>query len=397
MAAVRLSNHLLSPTRQILQNGSIRLACLNLLRNSSSFKAEDIEIELAKELRAKPDPDKLVFGKEFSDHMLTIAWNKETGWAKPQIKPFQNFSLHPAASALHYSVELFEGMKAYRGEDNKIRMFRPEMNMKRMLRSTQRASLPEFDGDEFIKCMKKLISIDKEWVPYSTTSTLYIRPTHIGTTGSLGVNTAADSLLFVILSPVGPYFPTGFNPVKLLADPQYIRAFKGGVGDSKLGGNYGPTIMIQQEAVKQGCQQVLWLYGDDHQLTEVGTMNIFMFWKNAQGERELVTPPLDGLILPGITRKSLLDLARDWNEFKVTERTFTMAEVMKALKDKRVLEIFGAGTACVVCPVDSILYGGQTLEIPTMAEGAPLTKRFMKELTDIQFGRTPSNWVHIVE
>ncbi|XP_077994212.1 branched-chain-amino-acid aminotransferase, cytosolic-like [Glandiceps talaboti] len=330
--------------------------------------------------------------------MLTIKWTQDNGWEKPQISPFANLSFHPATSVFHYAVELFEGMKAYRGVDNKVRIFRPELNMARMLSSAERASLPSFDGKELIKCLKKFISIEKEWVPYSTTSTLYIRPTLIGTQPSLGVNVSTEALLFVILGPVGPYFATGsFNPVKLLADPQYVRAFKGGSGDRKLGGNYCPTIMIQQEATKLGCQQVLWLYGDDHQLTEVGTMNIFMFWKNAQGEKELVTPPLDGLILPGITRKSLLDLARQWGEFKVTERTFTMAEVMRALKDGRLLEMFGAGTACVVCPVGSILYGGQTLEIPTMKDGAPIASRFMKELTDIQFGRTKSDWVQDVE
>ncbi|XP_006812634.2 branched-chain-amino-acid aminotransferase, cytosolic-like [Saccoglossus kowalevskii] len=289
-------------------------------------------------------------------------------------------------------------MKAYRGVDNVIRMFRPDLNMKRMNDGATRASLPNFEGKEFIKCLQKLISIDKEWVPYSTSSTLYIRPTFIGTEPSLGVNISGKALLFAILSPVGPYFQTGsFSPVKLMADPRYVRAFKGGPGDCKLGGNYAPTIMVQQEAAKLGCQQALWLYGDQHQLTEVGTMNIFMYWKNTQGEIELVTPPLDGLILPGVTRKSLLELAKKWNEFKVTERTFTMADVMKALKDGRVLEMFGAGTACVVCPVGSILYGGQTLEIPTMSEGAPIASRFFKELTDIQFGRTKSNWTLDVE
>ncbi|KAM4704079.1 branched-chain-amino-acid aminotransferase, cytosolic-like [Rhinophrynus dorsalis] len=364
---------------------------------STSFKASDLHIELNKQPKEKPDESNLLFGKNFSDHMLTVEWTNEKGWGKPHIKPFQNLSLHPASSALHYSVELFEGMKAYRGVDNHIRLFRPMLNMERMHRTALRACLPSFDKAELLECIRKLIEIDQDWVPRSTSASLYIRPTFIGTEPSLGVSKSNHAMLFVIIGPVGPYFATGgFNPVSLLADPQYVRAFIGGVGNCKLGGNYGPTIYVQHEATKEGCQQVLWLYGDDHQVTEAGTMNFFMYWINEQGEKELLTPPLDGLILPGVTRQSLLDLSRQWGEFKVSEQKVTMAEVIKGLQENRVKEVFGAGTACVVCPVNRILYQGTNYHIPTMENGPDLAKRFLKELTDIQYGRTPSDWIHLV-
>nr|XP_060636450.1 branched-chain-amino-acid aminotransferase, mitochondrial [Anolis sagrei ordinatus] len=360
---------------------------------STTFKASDLQTELTKDPKPKPDPAKLVFGKTFTDHMLTVEWSKEKGWGKPHIKPFQNLSLHPALSGLHYSVQLFEGMKAFRGQDKCVRLFRPMMNMDRMLRSALRSCLPSFDKSELLECIRQLIHLDRDWVPDRDSTSLYIRPTFIGTEPSLGVTTSNHALLYVILGPVGPYFATGsFNPVSLLADPRFVRAWVGGVGDSKLGGNYGPTIYVQNEASKEGCQQVLWLYGDDHQITEVGTMNIFVFWKNQQGDLELVTPPLNGIILPGVIRRSLLDLAQKWGEFKVSERIITMGDLIKGLEENRVKEMFGSGTACVVCPVNRILYQGKNYHIPTMENGPEIAKRFLKELTDIQYGRVASDW-----
>lgn len=338
-----------------------------------------------------------MFGKHFSDHMLTITWSESSGWDAPQIKPFQNLSLHPASSALHYSIELFEGMKAFRGDDDKIRLFRPMMNMERMHRSAERCCLPRFDKPELLECIKKLVEVDQEWVPYSQNTSLYIRPTFIGTEPSLGVSRAGKAMIFVIVGPVGPYFATGsFNPVSLLADPSFVRAWRGGVGAYKMGGNYGPTIAVQNEALEQGCQQVLWLYGPEEEITEVGTMNLFIYWTNEDGEKELVTPPLDGIILPGVTRQSLLDLARQWGEFKVTERTMGMEELLGALKAGRIREVFGAGTACVVCPVGSLRYKGKLFEIPTTKNGTDLAKRFYDELTDIQYGRKASDWAPLV-
>uniref|UniRef100_A0ACB8FN33 Branched-chain-amino-acid aminotransferase n=1 Tax=Sphaerodactylus townsendi TaxID=933632 RepID=A0ACB8FN33_9SAUR len=376
------------------------------------LEAADLIINPAATFKEKPDPTGLVFGTVFSDNMLFIEWSLASGWEKPHIKPLENLSVHPAISAFHYAVEprglteakllhmlwlneytLFEGMKAYRGADGKIRLFRPRLNMDRMLRSAMRATLPGFDKEELLECIRKLVEVEKEWVPYSTSASLYIRPTLIGTEPSLGVKKPSKALLYVILSPVGPYFSTGsFNPISLWADPKYVRAWKGGTGDCKLGGNYGSSIYAQREAMELGCQQVLWLYGEDHQITEVGTMNLFLHWQNEDGEEELATPPLDGIILPGVTRQSILDLAHKWGEFKVSERYITMSDLIAALKDRRVKEMFGAGTACVVCPISTILYQGETLHIPTMDNGPKIATRFLKELTDIQYGREDSEW-----
>ncbi|XP_067654860.1 branched-chain-amino-acid aminotransferase, cytosolic-like [Haliotis asinina] len=360
---------------------------------ASSFRYNDLKVTLTDNPQAKPPTDKLVFGHHFTDHMLEVAWSKEGGWKAPEIVPVHEFKMHPAAKVLHYATELFEGMKAYRCVDNKIRLFRPLENMKRMNRSAERSALPTFDSVELMKCISKLVSIDSEWVPYSNDCSLYLRPTLIGTDPTLGVTVSNTALLYVLLGPVGPYFPTGLKAITLLADPQYVRAWPGSCGEYKMGSNYGPTIAIQDKALKESnAQQVLWLFGPDHQLTEVGTMNLFMYWINEKGEDELITAPLDGLILPGVTRMSLLELARDWGEFKVTEDRYTMKQLLKGLQEGRVKEIFGAGTASTVCPVEKILYNNQVLEIPTMKE-AKLTNRFLSVLTDIQLGRKPHEWM----
>ncbi|XP_005364643.1 branched-chain-amino-acid aminotransferase, cytosolic isoform X2 [Microtus ochrogaster] len=364
---------------------------------AETFRAKDLIITPATVLKEKPDPDSLVFGTVFTDHMLTVEWSSASGWEKPHIKPFENLSLHPAASALHYGVELFEGLKAFRGVDNKIRLFRPDLNMKRMYRSAVRTTLPVFDEEELLECILQLIQIDREWVPYSTSASLYIRPTFIGTEPSLGVKKPSKAQLFVILSPVGSYFSGGtFNPVSLWANPKYVRAWKGGTGDCKMGGNYGASLLAQCEAAENGCQQVLWLYGKDDQITEVGTMNLFLYWINEDGEEELATPPLDGIILPGVTRQSIIQLAQQWGEFKVCERYLTMDDLTTALEGNRVKEMFGSGTAGIVCPVSGVLYKGQMLHIPTMENGPKLASRILEKLTDIQYGREESDWTIVL-
>ncbi|KAL7882426.1 hypothetical protein SRHO_G00000840 [Serrasalmus rhombeus] len=379
-----------------LEGEEEELACNDVSNSVPSFKAADTVVQLSESQKPKPVLEGLQFGTVFTDHMLVIEWSSEGGWGKPHIQPFGNLSIHPACSALHYAVQLFEGLKAYRGQDNKVRLFRPMLNMKRMLKSARRACLPGFDGAELLECIRKLLEVDQEWVPQSDSASLYIRPTYVGTESSLGVKKPMQALLFVILSPVGSYFSTGTKPVSLWADSKYIRAWRGGTGDCKMGGNYGASIYAQYEAVDYGCQQVLWLYGDDHQITEVGTMNLFLYWVNEEGEEELATPPLDGIILPGITRQSILELTRKWGEFKVSERYLTMADLRLALKENRVKEMFGSGTACVVSPVGRVLYQGENLEIPCEVNCSGLVSRLQQELTDIQYGRTPSDWAIVV-
>lgn len=372
-----------------------------------TFYHKDLAIQQATpaQMRPKPPPDApLKFGHQYADHMAEIEWTIEGGWETPRINPMHNLSLHPGAKVLHYAIELFEGMKAYRGVDNKIRLFRPDLNMERMRRTAHRAGLPTFDAEELTKVIVDLVKLDQEWVPHSTTSSLYIRPTFIGTDPTLGVGFSRAGLLYVLTGPAGQYYATGFQPVSLLADSEFVRAFPGGVGGFKMGCNYAPTILISKMAGEMGCQQVLWLYDDDEKLTEVGTMNIFAYWINEQGERELVTPPLaEGLILPGVTRQSLLDLAREWNEFKVSERFLTMGEVRKAIKEGRMMEMFGAGTACVVSPVGNIVYKNRAkgvyedLQIPTMENSPNLMQRFFETITDIQYGRiSRPGWMRTV-
>ncbi|KAF2903854.1 hypothetical protein ILUMI_02313 [Ignelater luminosus] len=363
--------------------------------NEYTFKYSELTTTLAepKQLRAKPDVSELKFGQIFTDHMFKVFYHKALGgWQKPEIIPFENISLHPAAKVLHYAVELFEGLKAYRGVDGKIRMFRPDLNMQRMNLSAIGSGLPTFDGSELIKCMNRLIQIDQEWVPHSEASSLYIRPTLIGVDGTLGVAQSESALLFTILCPVGAYFDDKNDSVALFADPSYTRAWPGGCGDRKMGSNYGPTIRVQRKALRKGCQQVLWLYGEDHQVTEVGTMNIFIFYVNERGERILATPPLNGLILPGVVRQSILQMAHEWGEFQIQQRTITMNEVIRLQEENRLLEMFGSGTACVVSPISSIEYLGRILPIPTMEHSKPLYNRIREQLYAIQYGHFEHPW-----
>ncbi|CAK9804405.1 Branched-chain-amino-acid aminotransferase, cytosolic [Anthophora plagiata] len=385
-------------------SSSLQIRDKKVIQPERSFKYADLSVRLAglEQLQPKPDVSALSFGKYFTDHMLKIFYHEALGgWQMPEITPFESLVLHPASKVLHYAIELFEGFKAYRGIDGKIRIFRPELNMERMNNSASRTGLPTFIGEELIKCCCRLISIDQEWVPHSIASSLYIRPTLIGIDPTLGVASSESALLYIILSPVGSYFKkkeqaTGLS---LLADPQYTRAWPGGCGNYKVGSNYGPTVYVQREATERGLQQVLWLYGEDNEVTEAGTMNIFMFCINDEGEKELITPPLSNrLILPGVTRNSILALAREWNQFKVSERKFCMSEVCQLLSENRLLELFGVGTACIISPISYIEFVGRPLHIPTMKQTNPVYKMFLKHLSDIQYGIIPDHpWAIPIE
>jgi branched-chain amino acid aminotransferase len=318
------------------------------------------------------------------------------------IKPYGNFSISPAASCFHYGIECFEGMKAYKDTDGKLRMFRPDKNMARMNNSMQRLCLPGFNGEGLTECIKELLKLDESWVPNKDGYSMYIRPTAIGLAKSLGVAKSTSCKIYVIMSPVGPYYKSGFKPIRLLANTKDVRAWPGGVGNAKLGGNYGPTILPASNANKEGCEQVLWLFGDDHQITEVGAMNIFFVLRNADGGRELVTAPLTrGDILPGVTRGCILELAREWADkdptLTVSERWLTMKEVAKAGRKGNLLEAFGAGTAVVIAPVKGIMYDGEEVKLPTGEEIGPMAKQMWTAVTDIQYGRAAhKDWSVVV-
>ncbi|KAJ2397343.1 branched-chain-amino-acid transaminase bat2 [Coemansia sp. RSA 2603] len=371
-----------------------------------AFRVAGIQAaELQKTLTTNPKPlipkEELVFGHTFSDHMLTVDWSAAEGWGKPQIKPYGPLSLDPSCSVFHYAFECFEGLKAYRDESGKIRLFRPDKNMERMNSSAERLYLPQFNGEEMIECIKELLRTDKRWIPEGKGYSLYLRPTLISTENTLGVHRANKAMLYVIASPCGPYFKTGFKAVSLYCDETNVRAWPGGVGNRKLGANYAPSVGPQVAAEKKGYQQVLWTIGEDHELMEVGTMNLLVLWRNEQGEVELITPPLDGTILPGVTRDSILELTRSWGEFKVSERKINMKQITKACDEGRLLEVFGAGTACVVTPVKCIHFQGKDYNIPLdpnnpESQAGPITNRIYQTLFGIQYGEVPSKWSVVV-
>mmetsp|Transcript_37170 Transcript_37170/g.61134 ORF Transcript_37170/g.61134 Transcript_37170/m.61134 type:complete len:405 (-) Transcript_37170:148-1362(-) len=365
-----------------------------------------LTIEQTATPKQKSPYDQLKFGKEFSDHMLDINWTNDYGWQDPAIHPYASFAIDPAASCLHYALEAFEGMKAYIDDNDRIRLFRPELNVQRMNSSCEALFFPTFDGDEFLQCLFELLKVERSWIPKKHGFSLYLRPTVISTHPFIGVAAAESVKLYVICSPVGPYYPEGFKPVSLLASDKYVRAWPGGVGNKKLGSNYGPTIRPQHEAASLGYTQIMWLFpdrqNDDYFVSEVGTMNQFFFWKNKDGEQELITAPLDGTILPGVTRDSILTLVRDWGRFKVTERPFTMSEVIEAIEEDRMLESFGAGTAAIVSPVNRIGWKGKDYAIPLdredpNANAGPLATELFNTILDIQYGKKEyKNWSVIV-
>lgn len=370
------------------------------LEYTKTFKHAGIKVNRTKrpvkKVHETMNSTDIPFGTHFTDHMLICNWSSDKGWERPRIEPYRDVQISLASTGLHYASQCFEGLKAYYGVDGKIRLFRPMENMKRMKNSAEAASLPEVDGEEFLKCLKDLLRVDREWAPKEEGCSLYIRPVLLGTEPYIGVRASSSALLYCIICPVGPYFKSGFQPISLYADPNAVRAWPGGVGDAKIAGNYAPTIRVQKAAAEKGCNQVLWLLGEDDHITEVGTMNVFILWINDEGEAELATPPLDGTILPGVTRKSVLELARSWGSYKVVEKVLTMNDIKLSVKKGKMREMFGTGTACVVQPINKILYHDEDINIPVMRDG--VAARANKELLDIQYGRIRGHeWGVIVD
>ncbi|KAJ7275288.1 branched-chain amino acid aminotransferase II [Mycena haematopus] len=379
-----------------------------LMSSTPDIQPNRLEIQRNPNPKTPPPAHTLVFGHTFTDHMLTIPWNAVSGWGTPEIKPYGPLQLEPSATVLHYAQTLFEGMKAYRDEQGKVTLFRPDMNMKRMNNSARRVALPTFNGAALLDLIKQLVRIDQHWVPKEPGHSLYVRPTLIGTQKAIGVGPPNEALLFVILSPVGPYYAAGFKPVALYGTTEFVRAAPGGTGAYKLGVNYAPGVVPQKSAAALGYSQNLWLHGPDHELTEVGTMNMFVVFSKEDGSIELVTPPLDGMILPGVTRDSVLTLAREHisgvkrlpdlsEKLVVTERTVNMKEVKAAAAAGRLVEMFGAGTAVVISPVNRIGYMGEDVHIPTGEDGmGPVSRPIWKELVGRQWGTIPSEWSYSV-
>ncbi|MBU0486111.1 MAG: branched-chain amino acid aminotransferase [Proteobacteria bacterium] len=340
-------------------------------------KAEDHELKL------KPNENALGFGNHFTDHMFVMTYDQGQGWHDAEICKYKDFSLDPAAMVLHYGQAIFEGLKAYRGKDDQIFLFRPTANLERINASATRMCMPEVPVADVLKALKQLLELEREWIPRAAGSTLYIRPTMIATEAGLGVRPAKRFLFFIILCPVGAYYAEGFNPVKIFVTDKYVRAVRGGVGQAKTAGNYAASIMAAVEAKQQGYTQVLWLDAIERKyVEEVGTMNIFF-----KIDDELITPALNGSILPGITRDSVLRLTRDWG-LKVTEREISIDEIIAANARGGLQEIFGTGTAAVISPVGSLHYKDQDYTINGGKTGQ-LAQRLFDEMQAIQYGRQP--------
>ncbi len=355
----------------------------------------EIELRLVPEDRRRPVPElkNLVFGRLFTEHMFVMEYDCERGWHSARIEPYAPITLDPAAIVLHYAQTVFEGLKAYYGVDGKIRLFRPWENMRRLNRGAERLCMPRVDEEFVLGAIKKLVLIDRAWIPREKGAALYIRPFMFGTEPTLGVKPSHTYLLLVILSPVSAYYQEGFNPVKIYVTDEFVRAAPGGTGEVKAGGNYAASLKAAEVAREKGYTQVLWLDAVERRyVEEVGTMNIFFYF-----EDELVTPALSGSILPGITRDSVIRLARHWG-LPVTERRLSIEEVIEGIESGRLKECFGTGTAAVISPVGALHYRGREYVI-NGGETGPLARRLFDELTGIQYGEKedPFGWTMILD
>jgi len=331
--------------------------------------------------KEKPDEERLGFGNYFTDHMFIMDYIEGKGWHDARIVPYAPLSLEPSAMVLHYGQEVFEGLKAYRADDGRVLLFRPEKNMERLNVSNDRLCIPPVDVDDAVKAVKELVRTDIDWVPKAPGTSLYIRPFIIAVDPFLGVRPAKHYLFIIILSPVGAYYPEGLNPVKIYVEDKYVRAVRGGVGYTKTGGNYAASIRAQHDAHKKDYTQVLWLDGVHRKyIEEVGTMNVFFKIGGT-----VVTPAAKGSILAGITRMSCIELLKSWGD-AVEERDLSIDEVFDAAQNGLLEEAFGTGTAAVISPIGELNYGGKIISINGGRIG-PVSQRLYDTLTGIQWGR----------
>jgi branched-chain amino acid aminotransferase len=350
-----------------------------------------IAIHKSTNKKPRPEESKLAFGRVFTDHMFVADFDRERGWHDPRITPYAPFELDPAATVLHYGQALFEGLKARRGDDARIRLFRPDRHARRMQDGAARLCMPPVDVDMFLAGVQALVRIDHEWVPSAKDASLYLRPTLIATEPFLGVRPADRYVFFIIASPVGAYYAEGFGPVKIWVENECVRAARGGLGAIKAGANYAASLYASEQAKKRGYTQVLWLDAKEHRFfEEVGTMNLFVAF-----EDEVVTPPLEGSILDGVTRSSVLALLREWGH-RVSERPIAIDEVFAAGAKGSLREVFGCGTGAVISPVGELGAERGTLTVNEGRPG-PLAKKLYEKLTDIQYARVPDTRSWLVD
>jgi branched-chain amino acid aminotransferase len=338
------------------------------------------------------DESQLGFGKYFSDRMLVVEWKAGKGWCDARIEPYAPFLLDPACLVFHYAQEIFEGLKAYKWADGRVALFRPEMNARRFNQSGDRMCMPEVPEELFLKGIEQLVSLERDWIPTAPGTSLYIRPTLIAVEPVLGVKPSDHYYFYVILSPVGAYYAAGFNPVNILVEDHYVRAVPGGTGEAKTGGNYASSLKAGLEAKKKGYDQVLWLDGKERRFVEeVGAMNMFF----AYGKK-IVTAPLTGSILSGVTRDSVMKLAPSLG-FTVEERQIEINDLMGDIRAGKITEAFGSGTAAVITPVGKLCYKEECLQL-TGGNVGGITQELYDTLTGIQTGKLKDEfgWVKFV-
>ncbi len=349
----------------------------------------EIKVTRAAQLKEKPDSSKLVFGKCMTDHMLIIDYDEGQGWHDARIIPYGPLQIDPAAKVLHYAEEIFEGLKAYRTADGSIQLFRVMDNIRRMNGSADRLCMPQIPEDMAFEAIKALVEMEQDWVPHEKDTSLYIRPFMIGLDAALGVHSSHHVQFIVVVCPVGAYYPEGLNPVKIYIEDQDVRAVKGGTGMAKTGGNYAASLRAGNRAEQKGYTQVLWLDGVHRKyIEEVGAMNV-MFKVNGK----ILTPDLNGSVLDGITRRSCIQLLKDWG-YEVEERRISAEELFEAAKNGTLEEAWGTGTAAVVSPIGELAEGDEKAIINNNQIGE-VTQKLYDELTGIQWGRVadPHNWI----
>lgn len=343
--------------------------------------------------KAKPaDESRLGFGHLFTDHMFVMDYADGQGWIHPAIRPYEPLSLEPSCMIFHYGQAVFEGLKAYRRPDGGINLFRPELNFERINRSNARMGIPQLDEAFLMHALLRLLELEQDWVPHTPGTSLYIRPFVIATDANVGVRVSQTYKYLVILSPSGAYYPQGINPVNIYIEDEYIRAVRGGTGEAKCPGNYAASLLAQEKAHEKGFVQVLWLDGVEKKyIEEVGSMNVFFVFGD-----ELVTPQLTGSILPGITRRSVIELARHWG-MRVSERRISVDELIEAAGSGQITEAFGSGTAAVISPIGELMYEGTTFTFNNGEIGA-VSQRLYDTLTGMQYGQLPDElgWIRPV-
>ena len=339
--------------------------------------------------KAKPDESSLGFGKVFTDHMFLMDYTLGQGWHDGRIVPYGPFALDPSCMVFHYAQEIFEGMKAYRTADGSVQLFRPYENARRLNNSADRLCIPRIPEEDFVEAVRELVAVDEDWVPHAAGTSLYIRPFIIASDAALGVHASKTYIFCIICSPSGSYYAAGINPVKIYVENDDVRAVRGGTGFTKCGGNYAASIRAGQRAEELGFAQVLWLDGVERKyIEEVGSMNV-MF----KIDGKVVTPELRGSVLPGITRKSCIELIRSWG-IEVEERLLSAEELFEAAESGKLEEAWGTGTAAVVSPIGEMKWNDRDV-IVNGGQIGPITQRLYDELTGIQWGRIPDErgWI----